>query len=85
MNSTRRWDCIFKGTGWPFGIVEALLLMGTLLTLIPSHILVLDSAAYVLLALYLANWLFVLALVGLVLTATWLLVKATTVCRQPAP
>ena len=67
------------------GVVDALLLMAAALVLIPRHVLALDSGAYVLLALYLANWLFVLALVGLGLTAVWLVIKATivVVCALP--
>jgi len=80
MNSRRRWDRILKGTGWSFGVVEVLLLMAGALILIPSHILPLESGAYVLLGLYLANWLAVLALVGLVLSGAWILIKATTIC-----
>lgn len=79
MNSTLPWDRILKGTGWSFGVVEVLLLMAAALILIPSHILPLGSGSYVLLGLYLANWLAVLALVGLVLTAAWILIKATTI------
>ncbi len=85
MNTTRRWDCVVKGTSWAFGVVDGLLLLAAVLILVPRHILTLDSGAYVLLGLYLANWLIVLGLVGLVLTATWLLIKATTLCRQQAP
>jgi len=84
MITARRWDCILKGIGWLAGVVDALVLMTAVLILIPRHVLALDSGAYVLLALYLANWLYGLALVALALTFIWLIIKAKTVCRQVA-
>ena len=85
MNSTDRWNGMLKGTGWPFGVLEALLLMAAVLIVIPIHLFPPDSAAYVILGLYLANWLLGLALVSLVLTGTWWLFRAATLCRQSHP
>jgi hypothetical protein len=85
MITAHRWDCILKGIGWLAGFVDALLLMAVALILINrAFFLTQDNVAYALLALYLANWLFVLALVALALTCAWLLIKAKTVCRQAA-
>jgi len=83
MNTVRRWDCILTGTGRTFGVVDALLLLAAVLIVIPKHVLPLDSGAYVLLGLYLANWLIALGLAGLALTTLWVLIRATTVCREP--
>jgi len=84
MITARRWDCILRGIGWLAGVVDALVLMAAVLILIPRHVLALDSGAYVLLALYLANWLYVLAVVASTLTIIWLVIKAKTVCRPAA-
>ena len=82
MITAHRWDCILKGIGWLAGVVDALVLMAAVLILIPRHVLALDGGAHVLLALYLANWLYILAVVALALTIIWLVIKAKTVCRQ---
>ena len=81
MNTTHRWDCIVKGTGWTFGFLESLFLIAAFLILIPRLVLPVDSGAYVLLGLYLGNWFIVVGLAGLALTAVWLLLRATRGCR----
>ena len=79
-----RWDCLLRGMGWPAGFVVVLFLIAATLILTPPHVLALDNVAYVILALFLVNWLYILAFAGLALIIIWLVIKATTLCRQAA-
>lgn len=85
MITAHRWDCILKGIGWLAAFVDALLVMAAILVYIyREYARTQDSVAYALVALYLANWLYVLALVALALATIWVVIKAKTVCRQAA-
>ena len=79
-----RWECLLSGIGWPVGFAIALFLIAGTLILIPPHVLVLDSVAYVILTLFLVNWLYLLGFAAFVLIIIWLVIKAKTVCRQAA-
>jgi len=80
-----RWDCILKGVGWVAGGVALFSLVATALALFANHALASGHVAHALLAFFLGDWLFALAIISSVLALLWLFIRARTVCRVPAP
>src|SRR5690349_14354825 len=83
--TAHRWDCILKGVGWMAGGVAVVSLVATALALFANRALARGNVAYALLAFFLGDWLFVLAIISLGLTLVWLFIRTKTVCRVPAP
>jgi hypothetical protein len=74
MNSKTRGDDVIQGMGWVAGSASALLLISDGLALLAQQAHEQVSVTILLLALYLAPWLYVLGLVGLLFFSVWWLV-----------
>jgi hypothetical protein len=74
MNNKSRGDDLFQGMGWVVGGATALLLISDGLALLAQQASNRVSMPTLLLALYLAPWLYGLGLVGLGLLSMWQLV-----------
>lgn len=78
MNRKTRGNGVFQGIGWVVGSVSLLLIISDGLALAARQALRQEvseaGVAALLLALYLASWLYVLGIVGLVLLSVWWLV-----------
>ncbi len=83
--TAHRWDCILKGVGWMAGGVVVFSLMPIALALFANRALARGHVAHALLAFFIGDWMFALAILSSGLTLVWLLVRAKTVCRVPAP
>ena len=78
MNSKTRGNGVFQEIGWVIGSVSLVLIISAGLALAAQQVLGQEvseaSVAALLLTLYLASWLYVLGIVGLVLLSVWWLV-----------
>jgi hypothetical protein len=83
MNSKSRGDDVFQGMGWVAGSTSALLLISDGLALLAQQAHDQVSVTILLLALYLAPWLYVLGLVGLLFLSVWWLVGWLRVLVKP--
>ncbi len=83
MNSKTRGDDVFQGMGWVAGSTSALLFISDGLALLAQQAHEQVSVTILLLALYLAPWLYVLGLVGLLFLSVWWLVGWLRVLVKP--
>lgn len=81
MNSTTRWDCVFRGLNRFVGLVSALILLSIGLEFYALQIKQQADLAGALLFLYLAAWVGVAAIASLSLILGSVLVRLTTNCR----
>ncbi len=71
MNSKSRGDDVFQGMGWVAGSASALLLISDGLALLAQQAHEQVNVTILFLALYLAPWLYVLGIVGLLFLSVW--------------
>jgi hypothetical protein len=67
------------------GGVAVFSLVATVLALFANRALAKGNVAHALLAFFLGDWLFALAIISSVLALLWLFIRARTVCRVHAP
>jgi energy-converting hydrogenase Eha subunit B len=75
------WNCVLKGYRWEIGVVTGPLVLSAVLALFGSDLALDADFAGTMRALYLAVWLYILGLVGVVAITVWTLVKTTTHCQ----